>query len=76
MAGSEPDDFAEELFVDLTEHSQQGVEESKMASPLVELGAELFFLVVAGEEDLAVLVEAVDKVKNRCGGRRTHAARE
>jgi len=41
-----------------------------------ELKAELFFFVVAGEEDLAVLVEAVDQTFDGVGRGRAHAARE
>jgi len=37
-----------------------------------ELGAELFFLVVAGEEDLMALVEAVDQTFDGVGRGRTH----
>ena len=33
-----------------------------------KLGAELFFLVVAGEEDLTVLVEAVNETQQGVGG--------
>jgi hypothetical protein len=40
------------------ERGEEGVE---------ELGAELFFLVVAGEEDLAVLVEAVNQAFDGVG---------
>jgi len=39
-----------------------------------ELKAELFFFVVAGEEDLAVLVEAVDQPLNGVGHGRRHAS--
>ena len=81
MARSEPYDFAEELFVDLAERGEVGVEESKTASPLAELGAGLFFFVVAGQEDLAVLVKAVclcvarrqvNQTFDGVGRRRTH----
>jgi len=42
------------------ERGEEGVEEFK---------AELFFFVVAGEEDLAVLVEAVNEAQKGVGGR-------
>ena len=45
------------------ERREEGVE---------ELGAELFFFVVAGLEDLAVLVEAVNQPFDGVGGRRSH----
>ena len=41
-----------------------------------ELGAELFFFVVGGLEDLAVLVEAVNQAFDGVGHGRTHAATE
>ena len=44
------------------ERGEEGVE---------ELGAELLFSVVAGEEDLAVLVEAVNEAQKGVRGR-TH----
>jgi hypothetical protein len=37
-----------------------------------ELGAELFFLVVAGKEDLAVLVEAVNQTFDGVRCNRAH----
>ena len=39
------------------------------------LGAELFFLVVAGQEDLAVLVEVVDQTFDGVGGGRAHCGK-
>ena len=45
------------------ERGEEGVE---------ELGAELFFLVVAGLEDLAVLVEAVNQTFDGVGDGRSH----
>ena len=48
------------------EGSEEGVE---------ELDAELFFLVVAGEEDLAALVELVNQTFDSVGRGRCHAAR-
>jgi len=59
------------MFHAPTKRGEEGVEESKTASSLVELKAELFFFVVAGEEDLAVLVEAVDEAQKGVRGR-TH----
>ena len=47
---------------------EDGAGESKTASSLAELGAESFFSVVAGEEDLAVTVEAVNQTFDGGGG--------
>ena len=41
---------------------------SRAQERVEELKAELFFFVVAGEEDLAVLVEAVDQTFDGVGG--------
>jgi hypothetical protein len=54
------------------ERRQEGTEESKTASPLTELGAELFFFVVRGLEDLAVLVEVVNQTFDGVGRGRSH----
>ena len=74
MASSGPDDFAKELFADVAEYVRGHVHvpSERGEEGIEEFGSELFFLVVAGLEDPAVLVEMVEQAFDSVGHGRSH----